>query len=58
MCILLVKTPMSKIKRTNERTHAQETAPSDEHARFAHARKNINFKYISHQKVHFVANNL
>ena len=56
--MLLVKTPMSKIKRTNARTHAQETAPSDEHARFAHARKNINFKYISHQKVHFVANNL
>ena len=26
--------------QTHERTHAQETAPSDEHARFAHARKN------------------
>ena len=27
--------------QTHERTHAQETAPSDEHARFAHARKNV-----------------
>ena len=26
--------------QTHESTHAQETAPSDEHARFAHARKN------------------
>ena len=33
--------------QTHERTHAQETAPSDEHARFAHARNNQTIKLIA-----------